>query len=79
MKIKINSISIKHLTQNMQNNSSTSQNNGQGLIPQIVMNPWDPSQAPVMTFAPLANAVQAYQQQWLSMQAHQQAAGIQVN
>jgi hypothetical protein len=30
-----------------------------------------------MTFAPLANAVQAYQQQWLSMQAQQQAAGIQ--
>jgi hypothetical protein len=41
------------------------------------MNPWDPSQAPVMTFAPLANAVQAYQQQWLSMQAQQQAAGMQ--
>jgi hypothetical protein len=51
--------------------------NSQGLIPQIVMNPWDPSQAPVMTFAPLANAVQAYQQQWLSMQAQQQAAGMQ--
>jgi hypothetical protein len=57
--------------------NQSSQNSSQGLIPQIVMNPWDPSQAPVMTFAPLANAVQAYQQQWLSMQAQQQAAGIQ--
>ncbi len=37
---------------------SSGQNASQGLIPQIVMNPWDPSQAPVMTFAPLANAVQ---------------------
>jgi hypothetical protein len=32
------------------------------------MNPWDPSQAPMMTFAPIANAVQAYQQQWLLQQ-----------
>ena len=42
------------------------QNQGQGqagLIPQIVMNPWDPSQAPMMTFA-----VQAYQHQWLLQQ-----------
>jgi hypothetical protein len=38
--------------------ASQAQNSSQGLIPQIVMNPWDPSQAPVMTFAPLANAVQ---------------------
>ena len=38
------------------------------LIPQIVMNPWDPNQAPVMTLAPLANAMQAYQQQWLMQQ-----------
>ena len=42
------------------------------LIPQIVMNPWDPNQAPVMTLAPLANAMQAYQQQWL---IQQQAGG----
>ena len=32
------------------------------------MNPWDPNQAPVMTLAPLANAMQAYQQQWLMQQ-----------
>ena len=40
------------------------------------MNPWDPNQAPVMTMvgAPLANVMQAYQQQWL-MQA--QAGGSQ--
>ena len=38
------------------------------LIPQIVMNPWDPNQTPVMTLAPLANAMQAYQQQWLMQQ-----------
>lgn len=53
--------------------SGQSQQQQQGLIPQIVMNPWDPSQTPVMTFAPLANAVQAYQQQWL---LQQQAAGL---
>ena len=48
--------------------------NSQGqFIPQIVMNPWDPSQAPMMTFAPIANAVQAYQQQWL---LQQQQAGL---
>ena len=41
------------------------------LIPQIVMNPWDPNQAPVMTLAPLANVMQAYQQQWLNQQAGQ--------
>ena len=35
------------------------QGNNQGLIPQIVMNPWG-SEAPMMTFA-----VQAYQHQWL--------------
>ena len=38
------------------------------------MNPWDPNQAPVMTLAPLANAMQAYQQQWLMQQ---QAGGSQ--
>ena len=58
-------------TQNQQSLSSNkSQQSGEaGLIPQIVMNPWDPNQTPVMTLAPLANAMQAYQQQWLSMQA----------
>jgi hypothetical protein len=35
-------------------------------ISQILMNPWDPQQAPVMTLAPIANAMQQYQQQWLS-------------
>jgi hypothetical protein len=30
------------------------------------MNPWDPQQPPVMTLAPIANAMQQYQQQWLS-------------
>ena len=39
------------------------------------MNPWDPNQAPVMTLAPLANAMQAYQQQWLMQQ--QNAGGSQ--
>ncbi|TRY73107.1 hypothetical protein TCAL_11821 [Tigriopus californicus] len=43
-----------------------------GFIPQIVMNPWDPNQAPVMTLAPLANAMQAYHQQMLTMQQQQQ-------
>ena len=53
---------------NMQN-----QNQGQqGFIPQIVMNPWDPAQAPVMTLAPLANAMQAYHQQIMTMQQQQQ-------
>jgi len=45
-----------------------------GFIPQILMNPWDPQQAPMMTLAPIANAMQQYQQQWLSQ--YQQAAGI---
>lgn len=49
-------------------------NNGQGFIPQIVMNPWDPNQAPVMTLAPLANAMQAYHQQILMQQQQEQAA-----
>jgi hypothetical protein len=39
---------------------------GGTFIPQILMNPWDPQQAPVMTLAPIANAMQQYQQQWLS-------------
>jgi len=43
----------------------------QGFIPQIVMNPWDPNQAPVMTLAPLANAMQAYHQQMLGIQQGQ--------
>ena len=38
------------------------------------MNPWDPQQPPVMTLAPIANAMQQYQQQWLSQ--YQQAAGM---
>lgn len=50
-----------------QSQAVNSQNSG--FIPQIVMNPWDPNQAPVMTLAPLANAMQAYQQQWLSTMA----------
>ena len=38
-------------------------------VPQFIMNPWDPSQAPVMTLAPLANAMQAaYHQQMLLQQ-----------
>ncbi len=36
------------------------------------MNPWDPNQAPVMTLAPLANAMQAYHQQMLNIQQQQQ-------
>ena len=40
-------------------NNQQSGSNNQGLIPQIVMNPWG-SEAPMMTFA-----VQAYQHQWL--------------
>jgi len=43
-------------------------------IPQILMNPWDPQQAPMMTLAPIANAMQQYQQQWLTQ--YQQAAGM---
>lgn len=37
-----------------------------GFIPQILMNPWDPQQPPMMTLAPIANAMQQYQQQWLT-------------
>ena len=50
----------------------TSQNDSDtnNFIPQILMNPWDPQQSPMMTFAPIANAMQQYQQQWLS-QYHQ--------
>ena len=44
----------------------------QGAVPQIFMNPWDPSQAPVMTLAPLANVANAmqaaYHQQMLLQQ-----------
>jgi len=48
--------------------TSTGQNDNDSnnFIPQILMNPWDPQQAPMMTFAPIANAMQQYQQQWLS-------------
>ena len=57
----------------------TSQNDNDGsnsnnFIPQILMNPWDPQTPPMMTFAPIANAMQQYQQQWLSQ--YQQAAGM---
>lgn len=38
------------------------------------MNPWDPQQPPMMTFAPIANAMQQYQQQWLTQ--YHQAAGM---
>ena len=41
-------------------------NDEAGFIPQILMNPWDPQQAPMMTLAPIANAMQQYQQQWLT-------------
>lgn len=43
----------------------------QGLIPQILMNPWDPQQTPMMSLAPIANAMANYQQQWLTQ--YQQA------
>ena len=56
---------------NNQNDSEQSSNN---FIPQILMNPWDPQQPPMMTFAPIANAMQQYQQQWLSQ--YHQAAGM---
>ncbi len=48
------------------------QGQSSGFIPQIVMNPWDPNQTPVMTLAPLANAMQAYHQQMLSNIQQQQ-------
>ena len=35
-------------------------------IPQILMNPWDPNSQPIMNLAPIANAMQQYQQQWLT-------------
>ena len=55
----------------------TSQNDNDGsnnFIPQILMNPWDPQTPPMMTFAPIANAMQQYQQQWLTQ--YQQATGM---
>ena len=52
--------------------SAGQQKSEEGLIPQIVMNPWDPNQTPMMTLAPLANAVQAYQQHFLSIKAAQE-------
>ena len=45
-------------------------------IPQILMNPWDPQQPPVMTLAPIANAMQQYQQQWLSQYQQVRLTGI---
>ena len=55
-------------------NNDGEQSGQSGFIPQILMNPWDPQQGPVMTLAPIANAMQQYQQQWLSQ--YQQAAGM---
>lgn len=55
----------------------TSHNDNDGsnnFIPQILMNPWDPQTPPMMTFAPIANAMQQYQQQWLTQ--YQQATGM---
>ena len=56
---------------NTNNDNDGSSNN---FIPQILMNPWDPQQPPMMTFAPIANAMQQYQQQWLTQ--YHQAAGM---
>ena len=64
--------------QQQQGQQQGGQQGQQGFIPQIVMNPWDPNQAPVMTLAPLANAMQAYHQQMLSnIQQQQQQGGQQ--
>ena len=54
--------------------STNNDNDSSNFIPQILMNPWDPQQPPMMTFAPIANAMQQYQQQWLSQ--YHQAAGM---
>ena len=55
-------------------NSGQTDEQSSNFIPQILMNPWDPQQAPMMTLAPIANAMQQYQQQWLTQ--YQQAAGM---
>ena len=54
--------------------TSQTEDQSSNFIPQILMNPWDPQQAPMMTLAPIANAMQQYQQQWLTQ--YQQAAGM---
>ena len=54
--------------------NTNNDNDSSNFIPQILMNPWDPQQPPMMTFAPIANAMQQYQQQWLSQ--YHQAAGM---
>jgi len=50
-----------------------------GFIPQILMNPWDPQQAPMMTLAPIANAMQQYQQQWLTQYQQVNKAAMNIN
>ena len=55
-------------------NSGQTDEQSSNFIPQILMNPWDPQQAPMMSLAPIANAMQHYQQQWLTQ--YQQAAGM---
>jgi hypothetical protein len=51
-------------------------NDEAGFIPQILMNPWDPQQAPMMTLAPIANAMQQYQQQWLTQYQQVHIVGV---
>ena len=68
----------QHESESYNSGGSSGQQKGSedgNLIPQIVMNPWDPNQTPMMTLAPLANAVQAYQQHFLSMKAAQAQEG----
>ena len=50
----------------------------QGAVPQIFMNPWDPSQAPVMTLAPLANVANAMQAAYHQQMLLQQQASYNV-
>ena len=52
------------------------QQQGNNFIPQIVMNPWDPSQAPVMTLAPLANVANAMQAAYHQQMLLQQQASL---
>ena len=55
------------------------QQQGNNFIPQIVMNPWDPSQAPVMTLAPLANVANAMQAAYHQQMLLQQQASRHLN
>ena len=55
------------------------QQQGNNFIPQIVMNPWDPSQAPVMTLAPLANVANAMQAAYHQQMLLQQQASRNFN